>query len=419
MIRNLTLQVFLAGLLGLTFGYFFASASDAPALVDQVIIFLKDSFLAILRMLIGPLIFFSLLNGITSLGSIVRLKTLGGATIGYYFFTTSVATFLGLLAVFFIHPWTEYPPLENVESISRSAALLQPGDGSLFGVLGSLTSQAFTNPVAAIANLNILGIVTNAVLFGLAATIVLPQQSIFFELVRNCNMLVSKVLGWVILLLPVGIFAILFEFSAKTISGEMDGGALISQLLDFSGLVVGLTLFHGLIVLPLIAWLAVSINPFELFRKISQPILVAFSTSSSSSTLPITIRTAEEDLLIDPSVSSFVLPLGATINMDGTALFEALAAVFLAYLFGVELSTILIITVFLMAMVASIGAPGMPSASMAGMQMVLLAIGVPLEAIAILLVVERPLDTIRTSLNVEGDIVGALVVNKYFKSQAE
>ena len=131
MIRNLTLQVFLAGLLGLTFGYFFASASDAPALVDQVIIFLKDSFLAILRMLIGPLIFFSLLNGITSLGSIVRLKTLGGATIGYYFFTTSVATFLGLLAVFFIHPWTDYPPLENVESISRSAALLQPGDGSL------------------------------------------------------------------------------------------------------------------------------------------------------------------------------------------------------------------------------------------------------------------------------------------------
>lgn len=147
--------------------------------------------------------------------------------------------------------------------------------------------------------------------------------------------------------------------------------------------------------------------------------IVAFSTSSSSSTLPVTIQTAERELSVDPKVSSFVLPLGATINMDGTALFEALAAIFLAYLYGIELSTILIITVFFMAMVASIGAPGMPSASMAGMQMVLLAIGVPLEAIAILLVVERPLDTIRTSLNVEGDIVGALVVNRYFKSQAE
>ena len=417
MIRNLTFQVFLGGFLGLALGYYFETTGGTPSVIEGGIIFLKDSFLAILRMLIGPMIFFSLLSGITSLGSIVRLKTLGGATIGYYFFTTVVATFLGLLAVFFIHPWTDYPPLENVDSISRSAALLQPGDGSLFGVLGSVASQAFTNPIAAIASLNILGIVTNAILFGIAATIALPKESPFFELVRSCNILISKVLGWVILLLPIGIFAILFEFSARTNSGEMDGGALISQLLDFSGLVVGLTLFHGLIVLPFIAWLAVSISPTELLKKISRPMIVAFSTSSSSSTLPVTIQTAERDLSVDPKVSSFVLPLGATINMDGTALFEALAAIFLAYLYGVELSTILIITVFFMAMVASIGAPGMPSASMAGMQMVLLAIGVPLEAIAILLVVERPLDTIRTSLNVEGDLVGALVVNRYFKSQ--
>ncbi len=407
----------MGGFLGLALGYYFETTGGTPSVIEGGIIFLKDSFLAILRMLIGPMIFFSLLSGITSLGSIVRLKTLGGATIGYYFFTTVVATFLGLLAVFFIHPWTDYPPLENVDSISRSAALLQPGDGSLFGVLGSVASQAFTNPIAAIASLNILGIVTNAILFGIAATIALPKESPFFELVRSCNILISKVLGWVILLLPIGIFAILFEFSARTNSGEMDGGALISQLLDFSGLVVGLTLFHGLIVLPFIAWLAVSISPIELLKKISRPMIVAFSTSSSSSTLPVTIQTAERDLSVDPKVSSFVLPLGATINMDGTALFEALAAIFLAYLYGVELSTILIITVFFMAMVASIGAPGMPSASMAGMQMVLLAIGVPLEAIAILLVVERPLDTIRTSLNVEGDLVGALVVNRYFKSQ--
>ena len=419
MIRNLTFQVFLAGLVGLTLGYYFETMGGSPPMIEGGIIFLKDSFLAILRMLIGPMIFFSLLSGITSLGSIVRLKTLGGATIGYYFFTTLIATFLGLLAVFFIHPWTDYPPLENVDSISRSAALLQPGDGSLFGVLGSVASQAFTNPIAAIASLNILGIVTNAILFGIAATIALPEKNPFFELVRACNALISKVLGWVILLLPIGIFAILFEFSSRTNSGEMDGGVLISQLLDFSGLVLGLTLFHGLIVLPFIAWLAVSISPFELLKKISRPMIVAFSTSSSSSTLPVTIQTAERELSVDPKVSSFVLPLGATINMDGTALFEALAAIFLAYLYGIELSTILIITVFFMAMVASIGAPGMPSASMAGMQMVLLAIGVPLEAIAILLVVERPLDTIRTSLNVEGDIVGALVVNRYFKSQAE
>ena len=189
MIRNLTFQVFLAGLLGLTLGYYFETTGGTPRVIEDGIIFLKDSFLAILRMLIGPMIFFSLLSGITSLGSIVRLKTLGGATIGYYFFTTLIATFLGLLAVFFIHPWTDYPPLENVDSISRSAALLQPGDGSLFGVLGSVASQAFTNPIAAIASLNILGIVTNAILFGIAATIALPEKNPFFELVRALSLI--------------------------------------------------------------------------------------------------------------------------------------------------------------------------------------------------------------------------------------
>ena len=128
------------------------------------------------------------------------------------------------------------------------------------------------------------------------------------------------------------------------------------------------------------------------------------------------MRTAEEKLGVNNSVSSFVLPLGATMNMDGTALFEAMAAIFLAYLYGIELSTAMIITIFLMSMVASIGAPGMPSASMSGMQMVLLAVGIPLEAIAILLVIERPLDTFRTAVNVQGDLIGALVVQKYMKS---
>ena len=153
-----------------------------------------------------------------------------------------------------------------------------------------------------------------------------------------------------------------------------------------------------------------------LLKQILQPLIVAFSTSSSAATLPVSMRTAEEELKVDNSVSSFVLPLGATMNMDGTALFEAMAAIFLAYLYGIELSTVMIITIFLMSMVASIGAPGMPSASMSGMQMVMLAVGIPLEAIAILLVIERPLDTVRTSVNVEGDLIGTLVVQKYMKA---
>jgi Na+/H+-dicarboxylate symporter len=125
------------------------------------------------------------------------------------------------------------------------------------------------------------------------------------------------------------------------------------------------------------------------------------------------MKTAQEKLGVSQSVSSFVLPLGATMNMDGTALFEAVAAIFLAYLYGIELSTLMVITVFLMAMISSIGAPGMPTASMSGMQIVLLAVGIPLEAIAILLIIERPLDTFRTTVNVQGDLIGTLVVQHY------
>jgi Na+/H+-dicarboxylate symporter len=150
---------------------------------------------------------------------------------------------------------------------------------------------------------------------------------------------------------------------------------------------------------------------------ITQPLLVAFSTSSSAATLPVSMQTAEEKLAVDKGVSSFVLPLGATMNMDGTALFEAVAAIFLAYLYGIELSTLMVFTVFLMAMISSIGAPGMPTASMSGMQIVLISVGIPLEAIAILLVIERPLDTIRTAINVEGDLIGTLIVQRYLDRQ--
>ena len=218
-------------------------------------------------------------------------------------------------------------------------------------------------------------------------------------------------------MLPIGIFAILFDFTIRLSADSGLGGSFLTQLLEFGLLVVVLTLIHGLVFLPLVAWITTGTSPVTLLRKIARPLMVAFSTSSSAATLPISMRTAEDDLGVNNSVSSFVLPLGATMNMDGTALFEAVAAIFLAYLYGIELSTVMMFTIFLMAMVASIGAPGMPSASMSGMQMVMLAVGIPLEAIAILLVIERPLDTIRTSINVEGDLIGCLVVDRFVNGE--
>ncbi|MFT5012110.1 MAG: Na+/H+-dicarboxylate symporter [Dinoroseobacter sp.] len=411
--KNLTFQVFLAALLGVGCASFIGAPVAADSLLAESILLIKSTFLSALRMLIAPMIFFSLIGGIISIGDVLRLRTLGGITVLYYLGTTFLAILLALFAVFFIHPWTNYPPSIEIINAIPVGRMIDPGSDSIVMVLQQILSLALTNPLSALVELNILGIVANAFLIGIAMVIVLPAKSPLFDVVTHINQVIFKILGWVIKFLPVGIFAILFDFTIRLSDGEGHSSDFLTQLFQFALLVAVITLIHGFIVLPMIAWLTTGLKPIELFRKIARPMIVAFSTSSSAATLPVSMKTCEEDLGVSKSVTSFVLPLGATMNMDGTALFEAMAAVFLAYLYGIELSNIALITIFLMSMVASIGAPGMPSASMSGMQMVLLAVGIPLEAIAILLVIERPLDTIRTAINVEGDIIGTLVVNRY------
>ena len=417
LLKNLTFQVFLAALLAISLATAYQSLlPEGNTVIGDTINFLKSTFLALLKMLIAPMIFFSLIGGIISIGSVVRLRQLGGITVLYYLLTTSVAICLALSTVFFIHPWTDYPPLLGYNVDASGTSMLDPGSDSLLVVLTSMASLAFTNPFTALTELNILGIVTNAMLIGIAMVLVVNSSSPIFRLVTDINNVIVQILKWVIRILPLGIFAILFDFTLRLSAGEGHSEFFLNQLFQFGALVITLTLVHGLFVLPTIGWLTTGKKPTEVLGRLIQPMLVAFSTSSSAATLPVSMRTAEEKLGVDNSVSSFVLPLGATMNMDGTALFEAMAAIFLAYLYGIELSTVMIITIFLMSMVASIGAPGMPTASMSGMQMVLLAVGIPLEAIAILLVIERPLDTVRTSVNVEGDLIGAMVVQWYMKA---
>lgn len=411
--KNLTFQVFIAALLGVGCASLIGAPVAADSLLAETVLLIKSTFLSALKMLIAPMIFFSLIGGIISIGDVLRLRTLGGITVLYYLATTFFAISLALFAVFFIHPWTNYPPSIEIVNSVPVGRMIDPGSDSIVMVLQQILSLALTNPLSALVELNILGIVANAFLIGIAMVIVLPGKSPLFDVVTHINQVIFKILGWVIKFLPIGIFAILFDFTLRLSNGEGHSSDFLTQLFQFALLVAVITLIHGFIVLPLLAWLTTGMKPIELFRKIARPMIVAFSTSSSAATLPVSMKTCEEDLGVSKSVTSFVLPLGATMNMDGTALFEAMAAVFLAYLYGIELSNIALITIFLMSMVASIGAPGMPSASMSGMQMVLLAVGIPLEAIAILLVIERPLDTIRTAINVEGDIIGTLVVNRY------
>lgn len=415
MLKNLTVQILIAAVVAAIGARLFGDSSwlTSPTPFYDAILMIKVAFLAALKMLIAPMIFFSLISGISNIGNVVRLRRLGGVTVLYYMGTTGLAIVLGLIAVFWIHPWEAYPPALESSLVFSESRMIDPGSDSLIAILKQILVMAFANPFHALVNLNIIGIVTSAILLGLAMVITLKPDSPVFSIVRDLNQIIMTVLSWIIRLLPIGIFAIIFDFSLRLSISDEFSQDFLTQLLQFSVLVTGLTLFHGFVILPLVAWMTTGQHPVRLVRSIAQPLLVAFSTSSSAATLPVSMKTAQEKLGVSQSVSSFVLPLGATMNMDGTALFEAVAAIFLAYLYGIELSTLMVITVFLMAMISSIGAPGMPTASMSGMQIVLLAVGIPLEAIAILLIIERPLDTFRTTVNVQGDLIGTLVVQHY------
>lgn len=337
---------------------------------------------------------------------------LGAVTLGYYLFTTAIAVTIGLIVVFFIHPWTAFTPLVQdpgaYASVGATAPrLIDPGDGSLFALANSLLQRMLANPFTALGEMNILGILVVAILFGTATALTIQDDSPLPRLIADITHGIYRLAGWILTALPIGLFAVTYQLSAQI---NLDTVAALAQ---FAGVVLAATMLHGLIILPLLAWWVSGITPWRFLQLIVQPLVTALATSSSAATLPLSMTTAEQQLKVKRARCAFVLPLGATANMDGTALFEGIAAVFLAYMFGIELGTVGIIAVFIVAMLSSVGAPGMPSGSMAGMQLVLIAAGIPLEAIGLLLLIERPLDTFRTAVNVEGDLVGCLVAERF------
>ncbi|MCW8347240.1 dicarboxylate/amino acid:cation symporter, partial [Vibrio sp. ZSDZ65] len=359
-------------------------------------------------MVVGIVVMLSLLQGITSIGSTMRLKKIGRSTLLFYSFTSFIAVSLGLGASLMLPAWQ---PLATPVPLNDSVQLINSEATTGGAIAAKLVSMALVNPVAALAQGNLLAIVVFSFMLGVALLASLPEKHSLFETLSGLNKGITTIVSAIIRLAPVAVFSIVFEF---TVNGN---NALFHQLALFALLVFTLTVVHGAIVLPSIAKFITGIRYRRLFRAISAPMAMAFATSSSSATLPLSMQTAEQELGVSQSTSSMVLPLGAVMNMDGTALFEGVAAIFLAQLFGVDLTTTGLVMIFIMAMVSSIGAPGMPSGSMSGMQMVLLAAGIPLEAIAILLIIERPLDTFRTAVNVEGDLIASLVIDKWQQEQ--
>lgn len=400
-------QIFIAALFAAIVANLLPAAWLTPNSTLMDIISLgKIIYIGLLKMLVGVIVLFALLQGITNIGSIVKLKSLGGKTICIYALTSTLAIFLGLGTALLMPKWPELislPNAHNIELISSDAA-----SGSAMSI--KLLNMALVNPFNALANNNLLAIVVFAIALGVALLISLPEKHPVFLVISGINTALNKLISSIIKLAPIAVFSIIFQYTSQ------GNTQLFSELAQFALLVLTLTAIHGFVTLPLLAKIITGRKIIPMLKSMSAPMAMAFATSSSAATLPLSMQTAQKELGISQSTTSMVLPLGSIMNMDGTALFEGVAAIFLAQLYGIDLGTVELIMIFLMAMVSSIGAPGVPSGSMSGMQLVLLAVGIPLEAIAILLIIERPLDTFRTSINVEGDLIAAMIVDKWQKN---
>jgi Na+/H+-dicarboxylate symporter len=270
-----------------------------------------------------------------------------------------------------------------------------------------MLKNTFKNPFESLAKGDVLGVIAFALLLG-GATTTLPAATArpLIGLMEALNEAMMKLTGAVMWLAPLGVLALVADVVRS------QGADALRSLLEYSlTVLVGLGV-HGLLVLPLIGWVLGGWAPLRLMRALEKPIAVSFSTASSSATLPVTLETLERDLGLAPRVVRFVVPLGATVNMNGTALYEAVAAMFIAQAYGIDLPLGSQIVVFFTATVAAVGAAGIPGAGLVTMGIVLTAVGLPLDAVGLILAVDRVLDMVRTAINVAGDCVGAVVVHR-------
>ncbi|HUP22896.1 MAG TPA: dicarboxylate/amino acid:cation symporter [Thermoanaerobaculia bacterium] len=387
-------QVLIAMVLGAAFGL---TIGEVPW-VGKV----ADIFMRLLRMVIVPLIFTSIVSGVAGIADGRSLGRLGAKTIVYYMVTSLLAILIGLTLTNLIRPGDG---IEAATEQSVSPDTIQTPD-SLADIIQRMIP---VNPVQAAAEFDILALIFFSICFG--ATISAMRGSSgdllrsIFDALFEATM---KLTGYVILLLPIGVFALI-----ATAIGRMGLGVFEQVGKYMITIAAGLSI-HFFLVLPLLFWLLTRRNPIDHYRAMSSAMAMAFSTSSSSATLPVTMAAIQDNAGVSRKVSSFVLPMGATINMDGTALYECAGALFIAQALGVELSIGQQAVVVLTALLASIGAAGIPSAGLVMIFIVLEAVGLTDPAayalVGLMLGIDRPLDMYRTLVNITSDSVGAAVI---------
>jgi Na+/H+-dicarboxylate symporter len=412
MIRKLGLhwQILIALTLGVGAGLLFpqdtvlAGGIRPFALFD----FLGSTFLRALRMVIVPLLMGSIISGVVGVGAGRGLGRLFSKTFAWYISTSLLAILVGLILVNIVQPGMIGQEAVGQRlglsdsSAELSATLGDRGAGDLVQIIQRMIPP---NPVAAAAEGQMLPLIFFCLLLGIAITTLNDKQRQaqlgFWESLFAAMM---RLTGWVIMTAPIGIFGLMAKITAAS------GFAAFAPLARYGLTVLAALILHAAITLPLLVFLVGRISPLRHFRVMAPALLTAFSTRSSSATLPLTMDRIENGAGVSNRVTSFVLPLGATVNMDGTALYECIAALFIAQAYGVDLGVGAQVLVVLTALLASIGAAGIPSAGLVMISIILDAVGLPLEGVALILAIDPVLDMCRTAVNVWSDSCGAVVV---------
>ncbi|NCN44481.1 MAG: dicarboxylate/amino acid:cation symporter [Piscirickettsiaceae bacterium CG_4_9_14_3_um_filter_43_564] len=367
--------------------------------------FMGTLFLNALKMIVVPLVVSAIITGVANVGDQGGFGRLGAKTISYYVATSFIAIMIGLILVNVIQPGVSenqtVPVLVADEAVMSSVAGKSAGD-----VVDIFLRMIPVNVVDAAAQGQMLGLIFFSLLFGYFMTRLdgntKATMNQFWQGIFEVMMLIT---GWVMKFAPIGVFGLVAASVAKTGLDQFENLAWF-----FLTVVLALAM-HMLVVMPLLLRFVGKVtNPWLHFQAMAPALLTAFSTSSSSATLPITLNALENRAGVSNRVSSFVLPLGATVNMDGTALYECVAAVFIAQLFGVPLDFSTQLLIVVIALTTSIGVAGIPSASLVAISIILVAVGLPAEAIGLLLVVDRLLDMMRTMVNIFSDSVGAVII---------
>lgn len=383
--------------LGIGFGLLLPELSTDTALIGEL-------FLRSLKLLIVPIIVVSMLAGIINLDETSNLGRLGLKTVTYYMVTTGLAVIMGLLLVNLIAPGSGGTPLPMPDTVGDAAKTK--------GLTDVARNIIPTNIVGAAVDGNVLGLIFFCIFLGIA---LLKSNHSGLPAVKSCVMCCFEGLIWMVdvimLIAPIGILSLVATLVADMVQ-QNTLAEVGTEILKYAATVAGGLFLHATIVLPSLLVLF-RINPLNFFRAMFPAISTAFSTASSAATLPVTLEALEEDAKVPTKYASFVAPLGATINMDGTAMYEAVAVIFIANMYGVDLTLTQQFVVFLTATFSAIGAAGIPGAGVVMMTLVLKSVGLPVEGIALILPIDRALDMLRTSVNVWGDSIGAGIIAKW------